>query len=103
MAVRDFFGTDGHCFSFRPTAAATPRFHTMDQVAGNVYRMCKDQHGCRFLQKKLEEAHPKAVEMIFSEVYDHMVELMTDPFGNYLCQKLIEHCDHPQVLSCFAI
>ena len=92
-------------------------------MVGQVYRICKDQHGCRFLQKKLEEKdkNPRSVEIIFNEVYDHMVELMTgfyfffrilmifflifhhssgipDPFGNYLCQKLIEHCSEQQQL-----
>jgi len=76
------------------------RYQSLDQVVGQVYSMCKDQHGCRFLQKKLEEKDNnfEAVNLIFDEVYDHMVELMTDPFGNYLCQKLIEHCDEHQQL-----
>jgi len=76
------------------------RFTSIEQVIGQVYRTCKDQHGCRFLQKKLEEKdqNPKVVEIIFEEVYDYMVELMTDPFGNYLCQKLIEHCNQQQQL-----
>jgi len=54
-----------------------------------VYSLCKDQHGCRFLQRKLEENNPRITEIIFNEVYPHIVELMTDPFGNYLCQKVI--------------
>ena len=76
------------------------RYQSLDQVIGQVYSMCKDQHGCRFLQKKLEEKDNnfEAVNIIFDEVYDHMVELMTDPFGNYLCQKLIEHCNEQQQL-----
>jgi len=76
------------------------RLHSVEQVVGQIYRICKDQHGCRFLQKKLEEKDksPHYVELIFDEVYDHMVELMTDPFGNYLCQKLIEHCNEQQQL-----
>lgn len=39
------------------------------------------------------------VDIVFSEVFDHMNELMTDPFGNYLCQKLIEHCNDQQRLT----
>ena len=39
--------------------------------------MCKDQHGCRFLQKKLEEQNPRVTEMIFKEVFTRIVELMT--------------------------
>jgi hypothetical protein len=60
--------------------------------------MCKDQHGCRFLQKKLDEENPQVVDAIFNEVYPHFAELMTDPFGNYLCQKLLEHCGEKQRL-----
>jgi hypothetical protein len=67
-------------------------------VIGHIYSLCKDQHGCRFLQKKLEDRDPMVVEIIFNEVYDHMTELMIDPFGNYLCQKLLEHCNDEQRL-----
>ena len=37
-----------------------------------------------------------SLEVIFSEVMEHMVELMTDPFGNYLCQKLLDCCTREQ-------
>lgn len=34
--------------------------------------------------------------MIFRETHAHVVELMTDPFGNYLCQKLLEFTNNEQ-------
>ncbi|RKP23352.1 armadillo-type protein, partial [Syncephalis pseudoplumigaleata] len=68
----------------------------LEEMAGEIYNLCKDQHGCRFLQRKLEEQKRKSVNMIFAEVSPHVVELMTDPFGNYLCQKLIEFCADDQ-------
>jgi len=37
-----------------------------------------------------------ACDIIFKEVYEHMIELMTDPFGNYLCQKLMVKCNGSQ-------
>ena len=61
-----------------------------------IYGLCKDQHGCRFLQKKLEERNPEHIQIIFDETAPHVVELMTDPFGNYLCQKLLEFCNDEQ-------
>jgi len=69
---------------------------SIDQVAGQVYNLSRDQLGCRFLQKQLEDNTMVSLEAIFSEVMEHMVELMTDPFGNYLCQKLLDCCNRQQ-------
>lgn len=74
------------------------RYTSIDQVVGQIYSLCKDQHGCRFLQKKLEDNNPAVTELIFNETYPHFDELMTDPFGNYLCQKLLEYCNNNQRL-----
>ncbi|KAF5591963.1 hypothetical protein FPCIR_5874 [Fusarium pseudocircinatum] len=65
----------------------------LDSFVGNIYELCKDQHGCRYLQKKLEERNADQVHMIWVETNQHVIELMTDPFGNYLCQKLLEFCN----------
>jgi hypothetical protein len=45
------------------------------------------------LQKQLENRIPDEVDLIFNEVLPHVHELMIDPFGNYLCQKLLEYCN----------
>ncbi|KAJ5167722.1 Armadillo-like helical [Penicillium canariense] len=68
----------------------------IEHYKGELYTLCKDQHGCRYLQRKLEERNPEHVQLIFSETYMHVVELMTDPFGNYLCQKLLEYSNDDQ-------
>lgn len=88
----------------------------LEHYRGELYGLCKDQHGCRYLQRKLEERLPESVEMIFNETNMHVVELMTgkfklsdssvcasnrccrfaDPFGNYLCQKLLESSNDEQ-------
>ncbi|KAK4186072.1 armadillo-type protein [Podospora australis] len=73
---------------------AMARFQNMDlqQATGQIYGLCKDQHGCRFLQKQLENRIPEQIHMIWLETREHVIELMTDPFGNYLVQKLLELC-----------
>ncbi|ORY64431.1 armadillo-type protein [Pseudomassariella vexata] len=65
----------------------------LEAVGGTIFELCKDQHGCRYLQKQLENRIPEQVHMIWLETNMHVVELMTDPFGNYLCQKLLEYCN----------
>ncbi len=49
----------------------------LEELAGEIYPLCKDQHGCRYLQKKLEEKNNQYIGMIFNEVFSHFVELMT--------------------------
>eukprot|EP01091_Cochliopodium_minus_P012529 TRINITY_DN3814_c0_g1_i1.p1 TRINITY_DN3814_c0_g1~~TRINITY_DN3814_c0_g1_i1.p1 ORF type:complete len:738 (-),score=215.68 TRINITY_DN3814_c0_g1_i1:164-2377(-) len=72
---------------------------TMEESIGHIYYLCKDQQGCRFLQKKIEEETETTVPIIFNEIHQHFAELMVDPFGNYLCQKLLDHCNDLQRLQ----
>ncbi|KAK3701582.1 hypothetical protein LTR37_015436 [Vermiconidia calcicola] len=66
------------------------------ELVGQIYALCKDQHGCRFLQKKIEEHDGQDIQLIFEEVKDNFTELMIDPFGNYLCQRLLEYANNEQ-------
>ncbi|BBH04278.1 pumilio 12 [Prunus dulcis] len=50
--------------------ALPQKYNSMDEITGRIYLMAKDQHGAQ-----------KDVENIFFEIIDHIVELMTDPFG----------------------
>ncbi|MCJ1287538.1 hypothetical protein MMC26_006890 [Xylographa opegraphella] len=68
----------------------------IENYQGDIYALCKDQHGCRYLQKQLEGRNPDTIRLIFAETNQHVVELMTDPFGNYLCQKLLEYSNDDQ-------
>ena len=67
-----------------------------EELTGHIYLIAKDQYGCRLLQRMLDEQKPSICDLTYGEVFDHMNELMTDPFANYLCQKLIEHCNEAQ-------
>ncbi|KAL1917384.1 uncharacterized protein VTP21DRAFT_5040 [Calcarisporiella thermophila] len=69
---------------------------SLESLAGQVVALGRDQYGCRFLQNKIEDGDPAAIAFIVKEVYAHMIELMTDPFGNYLCQRLFEHANDEQ-------
>ncbi|KAI8455977.1 hypothetical protein BY996DRAFT_6412767 [Phakopsora pachyrhizi] len=49
----------------------------LEDMQGDIFGLCKDQHGCCFLQRKLEEGDPAQQDMIFAEIYPHFGELMT--------------------------
>ncbi|KAL9306995.1 putative pumilio 8 [Arabidopsis thaliana] len=68
----------------------------VSEFQGYVYLMAKDQHGCRFLQRIFEDGSALDAMIIFIEVIPHVVELMMDPFGNYLMQKLLDVCNEEQ-------
>ncbi|ONK75533.1 uncharacterized protein A4U43_C03F17900 [Asparagus officinalis] len=65
---------------------------------GSIYILAKDQHGCRYLQGKFDEGKHQ-VDLIFDGVIAHIGELMTDPFGNYLMQKLFDVCSEDQRMT----
>lgn len=68
--------------------------YPLEHYKGELYSLCKDQHGCRYLQRKLEERNPEHVQLIFSETYMHVIELMTGmnhvnlPFNSILITNL---------------
>ncbi|XP_010269244.1 PREDICTED: uncharacterized protein LOC104605971 [Nelumbo nucifera] len=73
-----------------------PKYNSLLEVQGYIYFIAKDQHGCRFLQRIFDEGTPRDVQIIFNEIINHVVELMMNPFGNYLMQKLLDVCNEEQ-------
>jgi len=61
----------------------------IEEIGKYAYSLAKDQAGCRFLQKKLDET-PSLANDIFPKLMDKLIELMNDSFGNYLIQKVLE-------------
>lgn len=55
-------------------------------------KLATDQFGCRFLQKKLETPSESNLvrDLMYDQIKPYFLELILDPFGNYLIQKL---CD----------
>ncbi|SCV04126.1 LAME_0H15962g1_1 [Lachancea meyersii CBS 8951] len=55
-------------------------------------KLATDQFGCRFLQKKLETPHECCAvrDLMYGQISPFFLDLILDPFGNYLIQKLCE-------------
>lgn len=66
---------------------------------GHLSTICKDQYGCRYLQKLLDENPKVNASLFFPEIRQSVVQLMIDPFGNYMCQKLFVYASREQKLS----
>lgn len=76
----------------------------LDQLRPQIMSLAKDQYGCRFLQKKMDEnvvsdkrQRHDNFSVIFSEVSPSIYELIIDPFGNYLVQKLVGFCSEANI------
>lgn len=68
-------------------------------ISQDIPRLAKDQYGCRFLQKRIDQsivtniqARRSNFRIIFNEILPIFYELIIDPFGNYLVQRLIDYC-----------
>ncbi|XP_057504433.1 putative pumilio homolog 7, chloroplastic [Actinidia eriantha] len=85
--------------SYSPLLLQPPCSNSLAQFRGSIYFMVQNQAGCRFLQRIFDEGTPQDVQIIFNEVVNHVVELMVNPFGNYLIQKLLEVCSEEQRLQ----
>lgn len=72
------------------------RIAHLSELSGRTLAVARDQNGCRFLQRKFDEGGSSAVAEIFDELLPNLITLMTDPFGNYLFQKLVERCNDEQ-------
>lgn len=64
-----------------------------------IPRLAKDQYGCRFLQKRIDpsivtntKTRRSNFKIIFGEIKDLFYDLIIDPYGNYLIQRLIDYC-----------
>lgn len=92
-------GLVGNTLGLGAGANTAPLFMSFSEVVGRIEELARDQHGCRYLQTALEEADTNRINVVFEEVYAPFVELMTDPFANYLCQKVFEYCSNTQRLA----
>ncbi len=59
-------------------------------LLSNLLIIAKEQSGCRFLQQKMEDNPNFANFEMYPEIHEYFGELICDPFGNYLVQKMLE-------------
>jgi hypothetical protein len=67
------------------------------KLVENASQLAKDQSGCRLLQKKIEEGNREVITAIYNNILPNFVDLMNNPFGNYLCQRITDVCSKEQL------
>mmetsp|Transcript_3389 Transcript_3389/g.7001 ORF Transcript_3389/g.7001 Transcript_3389/m.7001 type:complete len:385 (+) Transcript_3389:3933-5087(+) len=65
----------------------------------DYYKMARSKQGSKRLQKIIAKGETDDIERIVVQVAPAMAELMTDKFGNYMCQALFENCSASQRVS----
>ncbi|KPA76645.1 pumilio protein 6 putative (PUF6) [Leptomonas pyrrhocoris] len=63
---------------------------SLEDLQGYAVEFAKDQEGSRFIQSAVDYAAPEALDNTFLEIFASPLELVTDIFGNYVLQKLLE-------------
>ncbi|KAJ6455238.1 armadillo-type protein [Mycena sanguinolenta] len=61
----------------------------LEDLQGEIPALCKDQHGCRYLKKKLEEGSAEHKDMISHAMFGHFADLMTGMFSSQYEQRNI--------------
>ena len=75
---------------------------SLSELIKNSNAISKDQSGCRFLQKKIEEK-PELAGKILNNALQNIIQIITDPFGNYLIQKLFDYMSEEQICQFIAL
>ena len=76
---------------------------TYEYLAHNIFPLAKDQAGCRFLQKKLEDEPEVATSFFYPVILPYILPLVKEPFGNYLIQKICYTCTPDQIMQILKI
>lgn len=63
---------------------------SLESLQGYAVEFAKDQEGSRFIQSAVDYASPESLDNIFVEIFASPLELVTDIFGNYVLQKLLD-------------
>ena len=77
----------------QPASSVSPQ---TQELLSKAQTLIKDQPGCRFLQKKIDE-DPRLSDPLFSTLYYDLVSMCTDSFGNYLIQKMLDYLSNENI------
>ena len=75
---------------------------SINELIKNSVEICKEQSGCRLIQKKIEE-QPEIASKILNNLFQNLLEIVNNSFGNYLIQQLFDYMNKEQFLQFIAL
>lgn len=75
------------------------QIQSIDNLIDHIEETLADQYRCRLVQRQLEDSNPSFVNKLFYKMLPDIDRYMRMPFGNYLCQKLLEHSSEKQLYA----
>lgn len=69
----------------------------LEDIKGYAVEFATDQEGSRFIQGAVGTAVTEALDDLFREIFESPLELVTDIFGNYVLQKMLDHGNASQL------
>ena len=64
---------------------------TNEELAKQAYVLAKNQNGCRYLQKRVDNNKELVPTLFFPYILGHFQELSNDQFGNYYIKIIIKY------------
>lgn len=58
------------------------------KLKGNFITIIQTQNGSRLFQTHLKNTSPSIIKKIYRELKGNLLNMMTDPYANYFCQKI---------------
>ena len=75
----------------------------LSYIAENFGTMGKDQGACRYIQKLLNDNPIETIKILYIPICKNVLQLINDPFGNYLIQKIITYLNDEQLYEILKI
>ena len=72
-------------------------------LADKLNILGKDQGACRYLQSMLDNNPNETIHDLYNSICQNILQLVCDPFGNYLIQKIISYLTQEQLIEIMKI
>ncbi|GAB2222594.1 hypothetical protein Drorol1_Dr00016713 [Drosera rotundifolia] len=73
-------------------------YESLQGLTGGIHLIAKHYIGCKYLRNKLTEGNPEDISKILDGIISNITDLVIDPFGHHVIEKLLGMCTDDQGL-----